>query len=626
MRNQDYWKKRFEQLEASQIDKGVEYYNRLSEQYRTAIAETEKEISAWYNRYAENNEITLTEAKKQLSSRELAEFRMNVKEYIVKGKTLKYSDEWSKTLEAASTKFHVSRLEALKVQMQQQAEAVFGNEVDDISNLATNVYTDGYYHTAYEVQKGVGVGTEFAKLDADKVKLFINKPWAADGKNFSERIWSNRQNLVNTLDTKLTQCIIQGKSPQTVIDEISQRFEVSKSQAGNLVMTETAFFSSAAQKDCFNALEVKQFEIVATLDNRTSVICQNLDGQHFKMADFKPGITAPPFHCRCRSTTCPYFTDDAGKRAARDVNGKYYTVPDKMKYTEWKKSFIDNAADDAVTTVDKISTLNKLKNSGMTDENYNAYLSTINDNQNPSIRNIYSKYGDKISSLKEMSGGGCYQPASNSITFGYPCYSEMNKFGTLAHEYGHFFDAKTVFTDLHFTEIEAIQASTKLTNLFQKIASSSDEFLKAVRADKAYIKSIFTDKVKQDLIAHNVSNGVQDAIDGLFPKHSLRWGHGERYYNRRYASLTRFDKYQSGADKKQGISHKKQLQQVYKDLGLDASNQTKVKSICRQYEAASEMWANIMSAETCGSDTLTYVKKYLPNSYQAMLKIIKGVK
>ncbi len=260
---------------------------------------------------------------------------MNVKDYIAKGKTLKYSDEWSKALEAASTKFHVSRLEALKVQMQQQAETVFGNEVDDISTLATNVYTDGYYHTAYEVQKGVGVGTEFAKLDADKVKLFINKPWAADGKNFSERIWNNRQNLVNTLDTKLTQCIIQGKSPQTVITEIAQRFEVSKSQAGNLVMTETAFFSSAAQKDCFNTLEVKQFEIVATLDNRTSEICQNLDGQHFKIADFKPGITAPPFHCRCRSTICPYFADDKGLRAARDENGKYYTVPDDMDYGEW---------------------------------------------------------------------------------------------------------------------------------------------------------------------------------------------------------------------------------------------------------------------------------------------------
>ena len=71
---------------------------------------------------------------------------------------------------------------------------------------------------------------------------------------------------------------------------------------------------------------------------------------------------------------------------------------------------------------------------------------------------------------------------------------------------------------------------------------------------------------------------------------------------------------------------KKKLQQAYNDLGLDASNQSKVKSICRQYEAASEAWANIMSAEVCGGESLEYVKKYLPNSYQAMLNILKEVK
>ncbi len=71
-------------------------------------------------------------------------------------------------------------------------------------------------------------------------------------------------------------------------------------------------------------------------------------------------------------------------------------------------------------------------------------------------------------------------------------------------------------------------------------------------------------------------------------------------------------------------SRKKLLQQIYRDLGLDASNQAKTKTICRQYEAASEMWANIMSAEVCGGESLEYVKKYLPNSYQAMLDILKG--
>ena len=60
-------------------------------------------------------------------------------------------------------------------------------------------------------------------------------------------------------------------------------------------MTEQAYFSSAAQKDCFNDLDVEEYEIVATLDSHTSDICRSLDGKVFKMSDYKPGVTAPPW-------------------------------------------------------------------------------------------------------------------------------------------------------------------------------------------------------------------------------------------------------------------------------------------------------------------------------------------
>lgn len=44
-------------------------------------------------------------------------------------------------------------------------------------------------------------------------------------------------------------------------------------------MTESAAFSSIAQKDCFKDLGVEEYEIIATLDSKTSDICQALDGK-----------------------------------------------------------------------------------------------------------------------------------------------------------------------------------------------------------------------------------------------------------------------------------------------------------------------------------------------------------
>lgn len=118
-------------------------------------------------------------------------------------------------------------------------------------------------------------------------------------------------------------------------------------QAGKLVMTEAAFFSSAAQKDCYNELDVEYFEIVATLDSHTSAICQEMDGKVFPMTQYEVGVTAPPFHPWCRTVTVPAFDDEfgIGERAARGEDGKTYYIPSNITYPQWKKSFVDGDKD-----------------------------------------------------------------------------------------------------------------------------------------------------------------------------------------------------------------------------------------------------------------------------------------
>ncbi len=261
--------------------------------------------------------------------------------------------------------------------------------------------------------------------------------------------------------------------------------------------------------------------------------------------------------------------------------------------------------------------LSKLDSSNMDKAEYQEYLAIINKHQNDSIKNLYSKYGDEIDDIKQ-SNTGFYSPTRNALEFSYPKYSDMDKYGTLAHEYSHFFDTKAKFKGLNFTEIEKLQNETGLSAMFKNVASSSDEFLEAIRKDKEHIKSILDKKAKDELLKDNASHGVQDAIDGLFENSRIRWGHGEKYYNRLYNDICYYDKLF-------GMTNKKKLKEVYTDLGFDVSNQTKVKLICRQYEASSEAWANIMSAEVCGGKSLEYVKKYLPNSYEKMMEILEGV-
>ena len=344
MKNSAYWKKRFELLEQSQNQKGIECYADIEKQYRKAQRQIEAQIRSWYQRFADNNQISLADARRMLSSKELEELKWDVNEYIRYGEENAINGTWMKQLENASARYHISRLEAIQLQMQQNLEVMFGNQLDSIDSTMRDIYRSGYYHTAFEIQKGVGVGWDFTTLDDKRISKVINKPWAVDGKNFSERVWGNRQKLVNELNNELTKNIILGQDPQKAIDAIAKKMNTSKNAAGRLVMTEEAFFSSASQKDCFDELDVEQFEIVATLDSRTSEICRDMDGKHFPMSQWEVGVTAPPFHVWCRSTTVPYFDDDfdsVGERAARGEDGKTYYVPADMTYRQWEKSFVD---------------------------------------------------------------------------------------------------------------------------------------------------------------------------------------------------------------------------------------------------------------------------------------------
>lgn len=348
-----YWQKRFSALENAQNQYGQNTFHQIEPAFDKAERQIQAQIEAWYARYASNNGITLAEARKQLSAAELKELQWDVQEYIKYGQENAMNQQWMKELENASARFHISRLEALKLRTQQSLEVAFGNELDSLDGMVKRLYQSGYYHTCFEVQKGFNIGWEIGQIDERKLQKVISKPWAADGKTFSDRVWQSKTTMVNELHQQMTRTIIQGKAPDEAIKSMTKylqnKTKNAKYNAGRLVMTEQAFISSAAQKDAFNDLDVEEFEIVATLDSHTSDICREMDGKHFPMKDFQPGVTAPPFHVWCRSTTVPYFDDEwgrSGERAARGEDGKTYYVPADMTYPEWEKAMVDGQTDD----------------------------------------------------------------------------------------------------------------------------------------------------------------------------------------------------------------------------------------------------------------------------------------
>ena len=345
MKNADYWRGRFSVLEEAAHKQTDEYLQSLEDIYREAEQSVQRDIESWYQRFATNNNVTLAEARKVLTTGQLEEFKWTAEQYVKAAQKANLSEEWIKKLENASTRFHVSRLEAIQFQIQQQIELLYGNQVDGIDDLLKDVVSNGYTRGAFEVQKGIGLGWDFTALNQKKLETLLSKPWTTDGKTFRDRCWTNKAELVDTVNKELIQGMLRGDPPSKIITAIQKKFGTSRYKARRLVHTETTYFNAVSKTQMYKDLGVEQIEIVETLDSRTCPICQPLDGKVIPLSQYEPGVTVPPFHPNCRGTTCPYYDDMEGERAARNADGEVYYVPANMTFTQWKKAFVDGVKD-----------------------------------------------------------------------------------------------------------------------------------------------------------------------------------------------------------------------------------------------------------------------------------------
>ena len=350
MRNADYWRGRISILEDSAHREAQRTIQDMEELYLDAQRSVQKEIESWYARFAVNNQISLTDARKWLTAGQLEEFHWSVEQYIKIGEQAGLDAAWLKKLENASARFHISRLEAVQTGIQQQLELLYGNQVDSLDALLKKVVGNGYTHTAFEVQKGVGVGWDITGLDQKKLETLLSKPWTTDGRTFRDRCWLNKNDLVGSVSKSLTQGLLRGDSPAKITTAIQKQFGVHRYKAGRLVNTETTYFNAVATKECYKDLDVEMVEIIETLDSHTCSICGGLDGKVIPISQYEPGVTVPPFHPNCRGTTAPAIDPKyAGERAARNADGDVYYVPANMKYADWVQTFVNGGSKAGLT-------------------------------------------------------------------------------------------------------------------------------------------------------------------------------------------------------------------------------------------------------------------------------------
>ena len=234
--------------------------------------------------------------------------------------------------------FRLRRLQSTIDNARRRCDELYKVELTDVTQHLRNVYGSAFSHTMYDIDKGYNTLHTFSQFPASRVNYLLKSKWS--GMNYSDRIWNSTQGLADVLKEQLLISFMTGASVSETSRVIRDQFQSSAYAARRLVRTETNFVANQAELDSYKRLGIEEYQYIATLDTRTSKLCQRLDGQIFNIDDAKPGVNYPPMHPNCRSTTIAYDAEDQiQRRAARDEKGNLIEVPGNMKYDDWLKEY-----------------------------------------------------------------------------------------------------------------------------------------------------------------------------------------------------------------------------------------------------------------------------------------------
>lgn len=333
-----YWEGRAAQRELESQLIASKYLARMEEQLRMAQANIIQQIEVFYSRYAIDNKISYAEAKKYLTAKELKDFR-NITLQQYRALSLSGNPEYDRILDAIGYRARISRLEMLHLQIQMQMLELYGG-VDGLQAYAysglTEIYENSYYKSLYDIATFTAAYHPVTKLTDGVMKEVMTYNWS--GKEFSKRIWGHESKTMATIKNELNKSFMQGRSLYKTSKAISDATDVALSRVDALVRTEANFFHNMAANNSYIEAELDRYQILATLDHRTSVICRAQDLKIYYTKDYKPGTNAPPFHTRCRTTTVPYF--DEAEYMEQETRMSAVGRIDKMDYKNWEERYV----------------------------------------------------------------------------------------------------------------------------------------------------------------------------------------------------------------------------------------------------------------------------------------------
>lgn len=286
-------------IEQRNYDYAVKRLKDISKALDMSFKEAKKLIDDFIITYSEDNMLSVQQARKTLTIDEYNDYI----DYVVSNER---ATRTSETLSQDAT-----RIDSLIAKLYIALSLCFDDEASIIDDILKHNYASRYTETIEAINATIANINISTEVNDVKMMASLEKIFFSDNLTRYDRINNFKNQLLYDTKQQVIKQFVMNKSVSDATREmhkfIDAKHNISDRRASTLAITENACVCSDATRDAYDAAQVTMYKIVAVIDNKTSEICLSMDGHVFDTNDYEVGVTAPPFHANCRSTTAPYF-------------------------------------------------------------------------------------------------------------------------------------------------------------------------------------------------------------------------------------------------------------------------------------------------------------------------------
>ena len=257
------------------------------------------------NKFYWDNDRQAT-AQSNITNKSTKQIERQIKKYYktAVNRTIKdFEDTYTHLLQAVKDGREPTPADLYKLDKYWQTQAQMRAQLQMLGDKQIAALTKGFELNFFEIYHSIALpsGDAYSTIDAEMVTQMINQIWCADGKSWSDRVWSNTEKLAETLNEELINCVLNGNTSSDLKKKLMHRFGVSYTNADSIARTELAHIQTEAAKKRYEDAGVSKVQIWADEDERRCDVCGKLHEKIFLVGEHVP----IPAHPRCRCCILP---------------------------------------------------------------------------------------------------------------------------------------------------------------------------------------------------------------------------------------------------------------------------------------------------------------------------------